>query len=86
LGLLFWIPFLRKKNYLSFIHNIPLFVLPLVFVGKSIIRYGILEKDDIFNLLRIYAVSIVIYLAAIIILWVTKYLFFHLAPLKRHPV
>jgi len=38
LGLLFWIPFLRKKDYLSLIHSTPFFMLPLIFCCKKHIQ------------------------------------------------
>lgn len=86
LALLFWIPFFRKKYYFSFIHSLLFFCLPLVFMGKNLFRFGILEREDIFNLLRIYAVGFAIYFAAISMLWIAKYFFLHLTFAKHHTI
>jgi len=83
LGLLFWIPILRKKNYICFIHSGLFFILPLIFVGNNIIRYGVLEREDIFNVLYIYTASAFIYAVVITILLLSKFLFLHLASTKH---
>ena len=84
LGLLFWIPILRKKNYISLIHASLFFILPLIFVGKNMMRFGILEREDIFNLLYIYTASTFIYSLVIIVLLLTKFLFLHLTSIRHH--
>jgi len=86
LGLLFWIPFFRKKNYISFVHSSPFFILPLIFVGKNMIRYGILERDDIFNLLHVYVVGAFVYVALMSILLFARFLFLRLATPKHFHV
>ena len=86
LSLLFWLPVFRKKNYFSLLHSIPFFILPLISIGNNIFKFGLLEWDDVWNLLRIYIAGLLIYVAAIIILLVAKFLILCLASPKRHAV
>jgi len=86
LSLLFWLPVFRKKNYFSLLHSIPFFILPFIIIANNILKFGLLEWDDVWNLLRIYIAGLLIYVAAIIILLVAKFLILCLASPKRHAV
>jgi hypothetical protein len=84
LGLLFWIPSFRKKNYISILHSLPFFMLPIAFIGRNISRYGILERDDILNLFRVYITGAFIYVVVIIILMLAKHVILYLTSPKHH--
>ena len=86
LGLLFWLPLFRKKNYFCLLHSIPFFILPIIIIANNIFKFGLLEWDDVLNLLRIYIAGLLIYVGAIIILLVAKFLILRLASPKRHAV
>ena len=76
-ALLFWLPFFRKKGNYSLLHGMPFFILPFIGIGYNIFKLGILELDDLFNLLRMYAAGLLIYAVAIVILWIAKLIFLH---------
>lgn len=74
-GLLFWLPSLRRKTYLSFLHSLPLFMLPFFNMLSRLSRHKIIPHDYIFNLFRIYAAGFIIYIIALLLLLVLKWLF-----------
>lgn len=74
LGLLFWLPFLRKNNTFCLVHSIPLFLLPLAGIVSNIFKYGIVERNDALNVLRIYTAGLLVYAIALAILSLTRFL------------
>jgi len=85
LGLLFWLPFFRKNNHFCLLHSIPLFLLPFIVMATNIFKSGIIEWNDIFNLLRIYLAGLLIYALAIAILSVVRFLILRFVFPKHRP-
>jgi hypothetical protein len=73
-GLLFWLPFFRKKPYLSLLHSLPLFFLPFLYMLLNSFRHKVTTHDYISNLFRIYSAGFIIYIIAIAFLLVIKWL------------
>ena len=84
IGLLFWLPFFRKNNHFCLLHSIPLFLLPFMVFAINIFKYGIIEWNDIFNLLRIYLAGLLIYAIAIATLSVVRFFILHFIFSKHH--
>ena len=83
-ALLFWLPSFRKKTRLSFLHSLPLFLLPFFNMLFKTYSHKIIPHDYIFNLSRIYAAGFIIYLIAIALLLAVKWLLSKTFLLKQH--
>lgn len=75
IGLLFWLPFFRKKPTLCLLHSLPLFLLaPLNMLFKAL-GHKVVAHDYITTLFRIYTAAFILYIIAIsfllLIKWVT---------------
>jgi hypothetical protein len=84
IGLLFWLPYFRKNSHFCLLHSIPLFLLPFLVIAINIFKYGIIEWNDLFNLLRIYLAGLLIYAVAIAILSVARFFILHFIISKHH--
>ena len=73
-ALLFWLPTFRKKLNLSVIHSLPLFLLPFANMLLKKIKHKVIQHDYILDLLRIYAAGFIIYLVAIALTDLVKWL------------
>jgi hypothetical protein len=72
-SLLFFLPAFRKNIYLSFLHSLPLFMLPFYYIfsrGKN----KVVDHEDILSLIRIYAAGFIVYIFAMILLLVFRWL------------
>ena len=72
-GLLFWLPFFRKKTYLSLLHSLPLFLLPPLNMLFKALRHKVVAHDYIVTLFRIYTAAFILYMIAITFLLVIKW-------------
>lgn len=67
-SLLFWLPAFRKNIRLSFIHSLPLFLLPPSNMILRIMSHEIVVHDYIIGMLRIYTAGLIVYTVAIMLL------------------
>lgn len=74
-SLLFFLPTFRRKIFWSFLHSLPLSMLPFYYIFSRGNRSQIVDPDDISNLIRIYALGIIIYIVAIVFLLALKWLY-----------
>lgn len=72
-ALLFWLPFFRKKTYLSLLHSLPLFALPPLNMLLKALRHKVVAHDYIITLFRIYTAAFILYIIAITFLLVIKW-------------
>ena len=73
-SLLFWLPAFRKNIKLSFIHSLPLFLLPPSNMIWRILSHEIVVHDYIIGMLRIYTAGLIVYTVAIALLLFSKWL------------
>jgi hypothetical protein len=83
-ALLFWLPSFRKKSGLSFLHSLALFLLPFCSVLLRIHRHNVLSDDYMLNLLRIYTAGFIMYLIALSLLVLLKWLLSKTVLLTHH--
>ena len=85
-ALLFWLPALRRKAYGSFLHSLPLFMLPFFNMLNRVSRHKIVDHDYIVTLFRIYTAGFITYIIAIIFLMAVKWLLSKTFLLKHYKV
>jgi len=85
-GLLFWLPVVRKKNILSLIHSLLLFLLPPLNMLSDKFKHRVVPHDYIITLLRIYTAGLLIYLIIIGFLLLIKWIIAHKFTLHHHKV
>ncbi len=60
-ALLFWLPYFRRKPFVSLLHSAPLFLLPFLNMLYKTYMHKVIPHDYIFNLWRIYVAGFIIY-------------------------
>jgi hypothetical protein len=83
-ALLFWLPAFRRKNYWSFLHSLALFMLPFINMLNRISKHKIVDHEYISNLIRIHAAGFIIYIVAIIFLWLAQWMILHAVSYGQH--
>jgi len=69
-ALLFWLGWFRQKIYVSFLHSLPLFVAPFLYMMVIALRHKVLPDNYIVNVLRMYGAGLIIYIIAMGILYI----------------
>ncbi|MEP6683706.1 MAG: hypothetical protein ABJA35_10615 [Parafilimonas sp.] len=82
-SLLFWLATFRKNIRLSFLHSIPLFLLPFLNMILRRYRNKIVDHDYIISLVKIYTAGIIVYIISIVFLLLVKWLFTHIFSRKH---
>ena len=85
-GLLFWLPVFRKKNILSLIHSLLLFLLPPLNMLSDKFMHRVVPHDYVITLLRVYTAGLLIYLIAIGFLLLIKWIIAHIFTFDHHKV
>jgi hypothetical protein len=67
-SLLFFLPAFRRKIWWSLLHSLPLFVLPFYYIFSRGTRSQITDREDILNLIRIYAAGFMIYIIVMVLM------------------
>ncbi len=83
-ALLFWLPVFRKNSSLSFLHSLPLFLLPFFNMLIKRYKHKIVDHDYIISLVKIYTAGVVVYIIAIAFLIMIKWLLSRTILLKHH--
>lgn len=83
-ALLFWLPYFRKKTYLSLLHSLPFFLLPFLNMLLKTYRHKVIPHDYIFNLWRIYSAGLIIYVIAITVIYIVNWLLLKTIFVKQH--
>jgi len=68
-ALLFWIKWFRQKKYLSFLHSLPLFLVPFINILIHFYKHKVLPDNYAISLLRIYATGFTVYVIALTFLY-----------------
>lgn len=82
-ALLFWLPVLRKNTNLSFVHSLPLFLLPFFNMLLRIYRHKVVDHDYIISMVKLYTPGIIIYIIAIVFLLLSKWLFAEVFSIRK---
>jgi hypothetical protein len=83
-ALLFWLPYFRRKTYVSLLHSLPLFLLPFFNMLFKTYTHNVIPHDYIFNLWRIYTVGFLIYIIAIALVYGISWLLLKAVWVKHH--
>jgi hypothetical protein len=67
-SLLFFLAAFRRKIWWSFLHSLPLFVLPCYYIFSRGTPSQIADREDILNLIRIYAAGFIIYIIVTVLM------------------
>jgi hypothetical protein len=67
-SLLFFLLAFRRKIWWSLLHSLPLFVLPFYYIFSRGTRSQITDREDILNLIRIYAAGFMIYIIVMVLM------------------
>ena len=71
-ALLFWFRGFRQKTYISFLHSLPLFLAPFLYMLVNTFRHTVLPDNYMVNLLRIYGAGLIMYVIAIGFLYIVS--------------
>lgn len=67
--LLFWLSRFRQKRYISFLHSLPLFLAPFLYMLVNTFRHKVLPDNYAISLLGIYATGFIFYVIALTFLY-----------------
>lgn len=82
-ALLFWLSRFRQKTYISFLHSLPLFLIPFLNILFKSYGHKAIPDDYGINLIRIYTAGFIIYIAAVSFLLAVKWLLSKMVLLKH---
>jgi hypothetical protein len=71
-ALLFWLPYFRRKTFVSLLHSLLLFLLPFLNMLWKTYRHKMIPHDYLLNLFRIYGAGFIIYIIAIVFIGIMK--------------